>query len=279
MTDLYCVFGNPIAHSKSPAIHRAFAAACGQDLRYEARLAPLDGFAAGVAEFVAGGGRGANVTVPFKEEAFRLCTRRSTRAELAGAVNTLSFADGEIVGDNTDGAGLVRDIVANLGVALNGRRVLLLGAGGAARGVIEPLLGERPQSLTIANRSADKAELLAQIFQNSASTVNATVDGGNYEKLAGRSFDVVINATSASLAGASLPLPPGLFAAGSLAYDMMYGKGETPFLALARSQGAAGCADGLGMLVEQAAEAFRLWRSVRPATAGVLAELRAALAA
>ena len=279
MTDLYCVFGNPIAHSKSPAIHRAFAAACGQDLRYEARLAPLDGFAASVAEFVAGGGRGANVTVPFKEEAFRLCTRRSTRAELAGAVNTLSFADGEIVGDNTDGAGLVRDIVTNLGVALAGRRVLLLGAGGAARGVIEPLLGERPQSLTIANRSADKAELLAQIFQNSASTVNATVDGGNYEKLAGRSFDVVINATSASLAGASLPLPPGLFAAGSLAYDMMYGKGETPFLALARSQGAARCADGLGMLVEQAAEAFRLWRGLRPATAGVLAELRAALAA
>ena len=279
MTDLYCVFGNPIAHSKSPAIHRAFAAACGQDLRYEARLAPLDGFAASVAEFVAGGGCGANVTVPFKEEAFRLCTRRSTRAELAGAVNTLSFADGEIVGDNTDGAGLVRDIVANLGVALAGRRVLLLGAGGAARGVIEPLLGERPHSLTIANRSADKAELLAEIFQNSASTVNATVDGGNYEKLAGRSFDVVINATSASLAGASLPLPPGLFAAGSLAYDMMYGKGETPFLALARSQGAAGCADGLGMLVEQAAEAFRLWRGLRPATAGVLAELRAALAA
>ena len=279
MTYLYCVFGNPIAHSKSPAIHRAFAAACGQDLRYEARLAPLDGFAASVADFVAGGGRGANVTVPFKEEAFRLCDRLSARAELAGAVNTLSFADGEIVGDNTDGAGLVRDIVTNLGVALAGRRVLLLGAGGAARGVIEPLLGERPQSLTIANRSADKAELLAEIFQNSASTVNATVDGGNYEKLAGRSFDVVINATSASLAGASLPLPPGLFAAGSLAYDMMYGKGETPFLALARSQGAARCADGLGMLVEQAAEAFRLWRSVRPATAGVLAELRAALAA
>ncbi len=279
MTDLYCVFGNPIGHSKSPAIHSAFAAATGQDLHYEARLAPLDGFAAGVAEFVAGGGRGANVTVPFKEEAFRLCARRSARAELAGAVNTLSFADGEIVGDNTDGAGLVRDIVANLGVTLNGRRVLLLGAGGAARGVIEPLLGERPQSLTIANRSADKAELLAEIFQNSASTVNATVDGGNYEKLAGHSFDVVINATSASLAGASLPLPPGLFAAGSLAYDMMYGKGETPFLALARSQGAARCADGLGMLVEQAAEAFRLWRGVRPATAGVLAELRAALAA
>ncbi|WP_371324076.1 shikimate dehydrogenase [Dechloromonas sp. ZY10] len=279
MTDLYCVFGNPIAHSKSPAIHSAFAAATSQDLRYEARLAPLDGFAASVAEFVAGGGRGANVTVPFKEEAFRLCTRRSARAELAGAVNTLNFADGEIVGDNTDGAGLVRDIVANLGVALAGRRVLLLGAGGAARGVIEPLLGERPQSLTIANRSADKAELLAEIFQKNASTVNATVNGGNYEKLAGHRFDVVINATSASLAGASLPLPPDLFAAGSLAYDMMYGKGETPFLALARSQGAARSADGLGMLVEQAAEAFRLWRGVRPVTAGVLANLRATLAA
>ena len=279
MTDLYCVFGNPIAHSKSPAIHTAFAAATGQDLAYEARLAPLDGFAASVADFRAAGGRGANVTVPFKEEAFRLCDRRSARAELAGAVNTLILDGKEIVGDNTDGAGLVRDIVANLGINLAGKRLLLLGAGGAARGVIEPLLGERPQSLTIANRSADKAELLAEIFQNAASTVNATVDGGNYEKLAGRSFDAVINATSASLAGASLPLPAGVFAPDSLAYDMMYGKGDTPFLALARREGAGRVADGLGMLIEQAAEAFRLWRGVRPDTAAVLAGLRATLAA
>ena len=279
MTDLYCVFGNPIAHSKSPAIHTAFAAATGQDLAYEARLAPLDGFAASVADFRAAGGRGANVTVPFKEEAFRLCDRRSARAELAGAVNTLILDGKEIVGDNTDGAGLVRDIVANLGINLAGKRLLLLGAGGAARGVIEPLLGERPQSLTIANRSADKAELLAEIFQNAASTVNATVDGGNYEKLAGRSFDAVINATSASLAGASLPLPAGVFAPDSLAYDMMYGKGDTPFLALARREGAGRVADGLGMLVEQAAEAFHLWRGVRPDTAAVLAGLRATLAA
>jgi len=279
MSDLYCVFGNPVAHSKSPAIHSAFAAATGEPVRYEARLAPVDGFAASVADFIAAGGRGANVTVPFKEEAFRLCTQLSPRAQRAGAVNTLKFTAAGIDGDNTDGAGLVRDIVANLGVPLAGQRILLLGAGGAARGVVEPLLGERPAALCIANRSADKAVALAELFAEQAATVAATVDAGNFEKLAGQTFDVVINATSASLAGASLPLPAGLFATGSLAYDMMYGKGETPFLQLAREQGAARCADGLGMLVEQAAEAFFVWRGVRPQTAAVLTQLRAALTA
>ncbi|NTV68889.1 MAG: shikimate dehydrogenase [Azonexaceae bacterium] len=274
MSDLYCVFGNPIAHSKSPAIHAAFAAVSGQDLVYEARLAPVDGFEQAVSEFVAVGGRGANVTVPFKEEAFRLATRLSERAARAGAVNTLAFNGSEIFGDNTDGAGLVRDITHNLGFSLAGKRILLLGAGGASRGVIAPLLAERPESLFIANRSADKAVVLAETFSDIA-----TVDAGNFTKTGGKSFDLVVNATSASLSGESLPLPPGIFAPGCLAYDMMYGKGETPFLALAREQGAVQRADGLGMLVEQAAEAFFVWRGVRPATARVLADLRASLAA
>ena len=274
MTDRYAVFGNPIAHSRSPAIHAAFAAATGQDLGYAAILAPVDGFAAAVAAFVADGGQGANVTVPFKEDAYRLATRLSERAARAGAVNTLAFAGAEIFGDNTDGAGLVADIAGNLGFAVGGRRVLLLGAGGASRGVIAPLLAEKPASLCIANRTADKAAALAAAFVDLA-----PVSGGSFGDLAGKSFDLVINATSASLSGEALPLPAGLFAPGALAYDMMYGKGETPFLRQAREQGAERLADGLGMLVEQAAEAFFVWRGLRPATAAVLAGLRAQLAA
>ena len=274
MSDRYCVFGNPVGHSKSPAIHALFAAQCAQDMTYEALLAPLDGFAAMVRRFAVEGGRGANVTVPFKEEAFALCDRLSRRAARAGAVNTLSLAGGEIAGDNTDGAGLVRDVETNLGFPLAGRRILLLGAGGAARGALAPLLECRPAALAIANRTADKAVALAAQFSDMAA-----IDAGNYAEFSGRSFDVVINATSASLSGATLPLPAGLFAPGSLAYDMMYGKGETPFLALARAQGAARCADGLGMLVEQAAEAFLIWRGVRPDTKPVLATLRAQIAA
>jgi shikimate dehydrogenase len=273
MPDLYAVFGNPIAHSKSPLIHAAFAVATGQDMRYEARLAPVDGFAGAVAAFVAAGGKGANVTVPFKEEAFRLSTRLSERAARAGAVNTLAFRDGEVFGDNTDGAGLVGDIGRNLGFALAGRRILLLGAGGASRGVIAPLLACAPAALHIANRTPGKAVDLAAAFADLA-----PVEAGDFAQLAGKSFDLVINATSASLAGAALPLPAGLFAADSLAYDMMYGKGETPFLAQARVGGAARRADGLGMLVEQAAEAFAVWRGIRPQTAALLAELRAGLA-
>jgi len=273
MTDLYAVFGNPIAHSKSPLIHAAFAAATAQDMRYEARLAPVDGFAASVHEFVAQGGKGANVTVPFKEEACRLSNRLSERAARAGAVNTLRFDGQEILGDNTDGAGLVRDITHNLGHSLTGQRILLLGAGGAARGVIAPLLAEMPAALCIANRSADKAEALAAAFADIAA-----VNAGNFAKIAGQCFDVVINATSASLSGQALPLPAALFAPGSLAYDMMYGRGDTPFLSQAREQGAGVLADGLGMLVEQAAEAFFVWRGVRPATTALLAELRRQLA-
>lgn len=275
MSDLYCVFGNPIAHSRSPAIHAEFARQTRQDMVYEARLAAVDGFSEAISTFVAEGGRGANVTVPFKEEAYRLCTRLSSRAARAGAVNTLSFLNGEIHGDNTDGAGLLADISGNLAYPLAARRVLLLGAGGAARGVIEPLLAAAPASLCIANRSVDKAQALVEIFADLAGTTS--LHACAFDALAGQGFDLVINATSASLSGAALPLPGGLFAAGSLAYDMMYGKGQTPFMQQAAEQGAARCADGLGMLVGQAAEAFAVWRGMHPDTAPVLAKLRVLL--
>lgn len=265
MTDAYAVFGNPIAHSKSPLIHAAFARQTGQDLVYTARLAPLDGFADAIEAFRAEGGRGANVTVPFKEQAFALATRRTPRAEAAGAVNTLAFAADGMLGDNTDGAGLVRDLTANLGFDPAGKRILLMGAGGAARGVILPLLERAPAGLYIANRTAEKAEALARDFGA------GQVKGGGYTGLPGP-FDLVINATSASLAGDLPPLPETVFAEGALAYDMMYGK-DTPFLAFARARSAR-VADGLGMLVEQAAEAFLLWRGVRPDTAPILALLR-----
>lgn len=274
MPDRYAVFGHPIAHSKSPAIHARFAEQTGQALTYEAILAPLDGFSASIASFIAGGGRGANVTVPFKEEAFRLCARLTERARRAGAVNTLSFEGGEILGDNTDGAGLVTDIERNLAWPLAGCRLLLLGAGGAARGALGPLWGCRPASIVIANRSVEKARALAM-----GEGIAGPTEGCGFADLAGREFDVVINATSASLHAETLPLPAGVFAQSSLAYDMMYGKGDTPFLAQARAAGASRLADGLGMLVEQAAEAFERWRNVRPQTGAVLAELRASLAA
>lgn len=269
MSDRYGVFGNPIGHSRSPLIHTAFAAQCAQDLCYEAIEAPRDGFAASIFEFAAGGGRGANVTVPFKEEAYRLAARLTARARLAGAVNTLVFDDGDILGDNTDGAGLLRDLRVNLGLPIAGLRVLLLGAGGAARGVLGPLLDGRPARLVVANRTAEKAHALAQAFAPVGPLL-----GHGYPELVGQTFDMVINATSASLGGDLPALPPGVFAAGSVAYDMMYGRDETPFLVLARRQGATRCVDGLGMLVEQAAEAFYLWRGVRPETAPVLAMLR-----
>ena len=274
----YAVFGNPIGHSKSPAIHAAFAAQTGQDLTYEALLAPLEDFTGSVQAFIAAGGQGANVTVPFKEEAYRLATRKTERATAAGAVNTLTFTADGIVGDNTDGAGLVRDLTANLGQSLQDKRILLLGAGGAARGVLLPLLSEHPASLIVANRTADKAERLAggSALQEVAALLDCQLAGCGYPDLAGHSFDVVINATSASLGGELPPLPEGVFAPDALAYDMMYGR-DTPFLAFARAHGAARQADGLGMLVEQAAEAFAGWRGVRPGTAPVLAELRAAL--
>ncbi len=269
MTDRYCVFGNPIGHSKSPAIHTRFAQQTGEEIVYEARLAPIDGFAAAVRDFIALGGRGANVTVPFKEEAFRLCDRHTPRALQAGAVNTLIFAGDGITGDNTDGAGLVQDLNTNLGTVIAGRRVLLLGAGGAARGALGPLLAEKPALLVVANRTAAKAEALAEHF-----AADGPVDGCGFTALAGRHFDLVINATSASLGGEVPPLPSGCYAPWALAYDMMYGKGDTAFLAAARAAGVNRLADGLGMLVEQAAEAFFVWRGVRPVTQPVLEALR-----
>lgn len=269
MTDHYAVFGNPIAHSKSPVIHAAFARQTGQDMDYTSILAPVDGFVESVRAFQAGGGAGANVTVPFKEQAFAMADERTARAQAAGAVNTLKFQAGEILGDNTDGVGLVRDLTANLGVVLEGRRILLMGAGGAARGVVPPLLEEAPAELFIVNRTATKAEELARCFAGAG-----VVEGGGYEALAGRNFDVVINATSASLGGELPPLREEVFTPGAWAYDMMYGR-ETPFTAFARGRGAR-VADGLGMLVEQAAEAFFLWRGVRPETKPVIALIRGA---
>ena len=270
--DHYAVVGNPIAHSKSPWIHAAFARQTGQALVYQTLLAPLDGFEQSVTAFRIGGGRGLNVTVPFKLEAFALANHHTPRAEAAGAVNTLAFGPDGILGDNTDGAGLVRDLSFNLHCPLVGRRILLLGAGGATRGVLLPLLTSLPASLTIANRTASKAIALAERFIPHAG--RARVDGCGFEELAGRRFDLVINATAASLADELPPLPPGLYADGALAYDMMYGRGQTPFLRAALADGAARVADGLGMLVEQAAESFALWRGVRPDSAPVLAELR-----
>ena len=265
MSDRYAVFGNPIAHSKSPLIHSLFAQQSGQDMTYEALLAPLEGFAASLQAFIAAGGKGANVTVPFKEEAFRLASRLSERAAKAEAVNTLVLNNTEIVGDNTDGAGLVSDIQHNLGFSLAGQRILLMGAGGAARGVILPILAAAPASLTIANRTSEKAQALRAHFSG--------IEASSYAALAGQKFDLVINATSSGLSGDLPPLPAGIFAAGALAYDMMYGR-QTPFMVFAEEQGAR-VADGLGMLVEQAAEAFFVWRGVRPQTAPVIAQLRA----
>ena len=281
MTDRYAVFGNPIAHSKSPRIHALFARKLRQDMSYEAILAPTDGFPAAVRAFAAAGGRGANITVPFKEEAYRMATRLTPRAAAAGAVNTLNFAehgDG-ITGDNTDGAGLVRDLKSSLGCDIAGKRVLLIGAGGAARGAILPLLQEAPAELFVVNRTAEKAARLALEFARlAADTVpNATrPEGGGFDELSGRRFDLVINATSAGLADAALPLPPNVFAPRSLAYEMLYGR-RTPFMAQAHDCGAGHVADGLGMLVEQAAEAFFVWRGVHPETGPVLAALRAEL--
>lgn len=271
MSDRYCVFGNPVHHSRSPAIHRAFAAQCAQDVSYTAILAPIGGFPEAVGEFAATGGRGANVTLPFKEEAFALASRLSERARIAGAVNTLDFAGPGIRGDNTDGAGLVQDLTGNLGLPIAGRRILLLGAGGAARGVLGPLLDAGPRLLVVANRTVARAQALARRFAGVA-----RVQACGFDDLGGESFDLVINATSASLAGDVPPLPKGVFSAGALAYDMVYGDAATPFLGFARSQGVERLADGLGMLVEQAAESFLVWRGVRPQTAPVIAMLRAA---
>jgi shikimate dehydrogenase len=265
MADRYAVIGNPVAHSKSPWIHAQFARQMRQDIEYVRIEAPLDGFARTTNAFRATGGRGANVTLPFKEQAFLYCRDTLTgRARAAGVVNTLIFENDGVRGDNTDGVGLLRDITVNLERAIAGRCVLLMGAGGAAQGVLGPLLGAGPQRLVIANRTAAKARSLVQRFGATA--------GGGYGELGGAQFDLLINATSAGLADEAPPLPPGAFAPGALAYDMVYGR-DTPFLAMARAAGAE-ARDGAGMLVEQAAESFLLWRGMRPDTVPVLSALR-----
>jgi len=271
--DRYVVFGNPIGHSKSPMIHQLFAEQTGQRLDYSTLLAPLDDFA-GCATAFFREGRGANVTVPFKEDAYRLANSLTARAQRAGAVNTLSkLEDGSLLGDNTDGAGLVRDLTVNAGFSLTGKRILLLGAGGAVRGALEPLLAEKPASVIIANRSVDKAELLAELFGDLG-----PVSASGFDWLR-EPVDVIINVTSASLTGDVPPIAPSLIEPGqTLCYDMMYDKEPTAFCRWATEHGAALAMDGLGMLAEQAAEAFLLWRGVRPDTAPVLAELRRQLA-
>lgn len=271
-TDLYCVFGNPIHHSKSPLIHAMFAKQTGQTMDYQANLAPLDGFAASVQQFIERGGKGANVTVPFKLEAFALAQKLSARAAMAGAVNTLTFSMGEIIGDNTDGIGLVRDITHNAAKPIHGRRVLLLGAGGAARGALLPLLEEQPVSLTIANRTLSKAVELVELAEKSAMRSDCEIAAKTWEQLDG-SFDLIVNATSASLQSEVPPISSSIFSASSLAYDMMYADTQTRFNLYAQQCGAQ-TRDGLGMLIEQAAEAFFIWRGVRPETAAVFAHFR-----
>ena len=273
--DPYCVMGHPIAHSRSPWIHRRFAALTGQALQYEAQLVPLDGFASAVRAFAASGGRGCNVTVPFKLEAAQLADSCSARVQLAGAANTLSFQDGAIHADNTDGLGLVADIEHGAGLPLAGRDVLLIGAGGAAAGALAPLLERRPRRLVVVNRTLARAQALVQAHSALAALQKVELLALDIQGLE-QDFDLIINASASSLAGADVPVPAQVLRPGSLAYDMMYGAAAQGFLAWAAQHGAQG-RDGLGMLVEQAAEAFALWRGLRPPTAQVLAELRALL--
>lgn len=269
MLDSYAVIGNPVSHSKSPLIHAAFAQQTNQAMQYEALLAPLDGFQATVESFRQRGGKGLNVTVPFKLEAHQLATRLTERASIAQAVNTLKFENGEILGDNTDGAGLVRDIEYNLGIPIAGKRILLMGAGGAARGVILPLLQQKPSLLAIANRTPEKAAALEKQFNTYGNIV-----AGDFMHFAGEHFDIIINATSASLHDALPELPAGVFTHAALAYDMMYRQEPTPFLKFAQQNGTLRIADGIGMLVEQAAESFFVWRGIRPQTKPVIAKLK-----
>ena len=272
MTDKYAVIGNPIAHSKSPEIHTMFAEQTGQDISYDKFEAQLDGFKEKIDELRKKGYKGCNVTVPFKLEAWRLGAS-TTRALDAEAVNILKFESGEIFGDNTDGIGLVRDITQNLVFQIAGKRVLLMGTGGAASGVLHPLLDEKPQEMVTAYRTLEKAQRIEKRIRGTAQFPVTSISFSSYSDLSEKGFDLIINATSSALSDEMPPLPPGIFAPGALAYDMMYGR-ETPFMKFARKHGAAVVSDGLGMLVEQAAESFFIWRGVRPETAPVIAALR-----
>jgi shikimate dehydrogenase len=271
--DRYAVIGHPVEHSRSPDIHARFAAETGQSLDYRRLLSPLDGFTATARAFADGGARGCNVTVPFKFEAWQLATRRTPRAQRAEAANTLRFDAEGWWCDNTDGIGLVRDITVNAGVALAGRRVLLIGAGGAAAGVLGPLIEAGPAALVVANRTADKAQALVARHADLAHDHGVALGVAPLEA-PGAAFDIVINGTASSLAGAGVPVPGEVLRPGALAVDMMYGAGARPFLDWAARHGAIG-RDGLGMLVEQAAESFFAWRGARPDTAPVLSALRA----
>jgi shikimate dehydrogenase len=271
MTDRYAVIGNPIEQSKSPLIHTTFAQVTGQDIDYTKVLGPLGGFAQTVDAFRASGGRGMNVTAPFKLDAFAYATDLAPSAQMAGAVNAMKFEGNKVYAENFDGVGLVRDVVHNLGSDLQGRRILILGAGGATRGALLPLLAEQPGELVIVNRTVAKAQELAALANQHQSS-RVPVTGMGYDAVQGV-FDVVFNATSSSLTAELPPLPASVFAPGCLAYDLTYGKGLTPFLQLAQQAGVTQLADGVGMLAEQAAEAFAWWRGVRPDTAAVIAKL------
>ncbi len=273
--DQYAVFGNPIAHSKSPAIHALFAEQTGQQMEYRAILAPIDGFEQAVREFAAAGGKGINITVPFKQAAFSLASRLSPRAERAGAVNTFVIQNSdEYFGDNTDGIGLARDLIRNHGLTLNGKRILVLGAGGAVRGALEALLGNRPQQLTIANRTVEKAIQLADDFADLGN-----INGLGFDDLTAMQFDLIINGTSASLKGEMPSVPASVIHADTFCYDMMYAAEPTVFMQWAANHGAVAnnITDGLGMLVEQAAESFKLWRGIEPQTQPVIEAIRASL--
>ncbi|MBO9491241.1 shikimate dehydrogenase [Endozoicomonas sp. G2_1] len=265
--DQYRVFGNPIAQSKSPQIHQWFAQQTGQALNYQSELVELTDFEQALAQFSQSGGKGLNITVPFKEQAYSVCHQLSEYARLAGAVNTISCLDGKYVGDNTDGIGLVTDLI-NQQVEFSGKSILLLGAGGAAKGVVLPLLEQAPQSLIIANRTLSKAQAIADSVENYN---NVYVCG--FEQLK-QSYDIVINATSAGLSKSKLPVSDIIFSEKSVCYDMIYGTGLTPFLQQAQQAGAVRLIDGLGMLVEQAAESFRIWRGVKPETEAVKQKLK-----
>ena len=267
MTDQYAVIGNPIGHTKSPLIHRLFAESCGQQIEYTAIEGSATDFAGDVARFQAQGGRGMNITAPFKLQAFELATQPSERARLARAANAFKFEDETVLADNFDGVGLLRDIEHNLGQPLAGRRVLLLGAGGAVRGALLPFLAAGPARLVLVNRDMVKA----QVLENEVNDPGLRLS--TYEALAGQWFDLVINATSASLTGELPPVPESVFTNATLAYELAYGKGLTPFLQVAKKAGVNTLADGVGMLVEQAAEAFEWWRGVRPQTGPVIQRL------
>ena len=273
MTDLYALFGNPINHSKSPNIHRQFAEQTGQDMHYTKQLVNEGEFEKAAQEFFAQGGKGLNITVPFKLNAYEFAQKLTARAERAGAVNTLArVSDGTILGDNTDGIGMVHDM-HNLGWELEGKRILVLGAGGAVRGILQPLLEEKPAQVIIANRTFHKAEELAKNFHDLGEVQAIT-----FEQLANETFDIVINGTSASMQGELPPLPAKLLAEKACCYDMMYGAEPTIFLQWAKNNGAVQIADGLGMLIGQAAEAFYLWRQIRPEVVPVITALRRQMA-